>query len=191
MFFIVGLGNPGRRYILTRHNAGFLVLDKIAETLSIPFSPGKGDYYFLESEIEEKSAILIKPSTYMNNSGMIFQQLANFFEFKPDNLLIVYDDFHLPFGTIRFRSKGSDAGHNGIKSIIYHLQSNEFSRLRIGIGSDFVVSIDHVLSPFNQTEMTNLPEILDEAFTGIKTWIKNGIHTAMNNHNRNVLDRTR
>ncbi|MCB0281206.1 MAG: aminoacyl-tRNA hydrolase [Calditrichae bacterium] len=191
MFCIVGLGNPGRKYILTRHNAGFLVLDNIADALNIPFSPGKGDYYFLETELEGKSAILIKPSTYMNNSGLIFQQLENNFNFKTDKLLVVYDDFHLPFGTIRFRSKGSDAGHNGIKSIIYHLQSDHFSRLRIGIGSDFVVSIDHVLSPFNSSEMTNLQDILDEAFSGIKTWMKNGIHTAMNNHNRNVLDRTR
>lgn len=188
---IIGLGNPGRKYALTRHNVGFLLLDNIVSKFNIPFSAGKGDYYFVKTEIENKPVLLIKPTTYMNNSGLVMQQLGESFDPENDKLLIVYDDFHLPFGTIRFRAKGSDAGHNGIKSIIYHLQTNIFSRLRIGIGSAFDDSIDHVLSEFSADELKDLPQILDEAYNGIKTWMGSGIESAMNNHNRNVLDRTR
>ena len=191
MFTIIGLGNPGKRYFYTRHNVGFLLLDYIASKLNFPFEAGKGDYYYIKCEINNSPVIFVKPTTYMNNSGLVLQQIDDFIQADTEKLLIAYDDFHLPFGTLRFRPKGSDAGHNGIKSIIYHLQTDLFSRLRIGIGTEFENSIDHVLSPFEQDEIMKLPDLFEESYKGIITWMQSGIEAAMNNHNRNVLDMLR
>lgn len=187
MNILVGLGNPGRKYSLTRHNIGFLLLDFIAEKFTIPFSAGKGDYYFGQGYIDSDPVLLVKPTTYMNNSGFAVNQLKETFEFDITKLLVVYDDFHLSFGTIRFRSKGSDAGHNGIKSIIYHLETDVFPRLKLGIGSTFDNPVDFVLSKFEEGELSELPKFFDCALNGIKSWITLGIDSAMNNHNGNVL----
>jgi len=142
MFVVIGLGNPERRYIRTRHNVGFLLLDFMADKFNIPFREGKGDYYFGECEISNKMCLLVKPTTYMNNSGFVLEQIKENFSFDPQNLLIAYDDLHIPFGTIRFRKQGSDAGHNGIKSIIYRLETDLFARVKIGIDNDFENQID-------------------------------------------------
>lgn len=188
MHCIIGLGNPGKRYLLTRHNVGFLFLDYLSQKLKIPFSAGKGDYYFCQSTILDKKVILIKPTTFMNNSGLIIDQVDFINHDNLEELLVVYDDFHLPFGTVRFRPKGSDAGHNGVKSLIYYLQSDIFPRVRLGIGDEFDNSIDHVLSRFEEKELEKLPDIFDFAYKGIKTWISSGIDNTMNNYNRNVLN---
>ncbi|KAA3608806.1 MAG: aminoacyl-tRNA hydrolase [Calditrichaeota bacterium] len=191
MCVIIGLGNPGKKYSDTRHNAGFLLIDFIAEKFNIPLCEGKGDYYFGEYEISGRKCLLIKPTTYMNLSGLVFDQIEEDFSIDLQKMLIVYDDFHLPFGTIRFRKKGSDAGHNGIKSMIYYLATDEFDRLKIGIDNNFETPIDHVLGSFNKKELTDLPKILNSAYNGIETWISSGIDLAMNNHNRNILNSTR
>lgn len=191
MFVLIGLGNPEKKYSLTRHNVGILVIEYIIEKFNIPFRPGKGDYYFGHCEISGRECLLVKPTTYMNNSGLILDQLEENLSIDLGKMLLVYDDFHLPFGTIRFREKGSDAGHNGIKSIIYHLGSNEFDRLKIGIDNNFDSSIDHVLGNFKEDELKELPKILSSAYDGIETWVSSGIDFAMNNHNRNVLNSTR
>lgn len=187
MNILVGLGNPGRRYNVTRHNVGFLFLDFLAEKLKIPFSPGRGDYYFGQGEIENSSVKLIKPTTYMNNSGSIIDQIEEIDKKNLENILIIYDDFHLPFGTTRFRPSGSDAGHNGIKSLIYHFSSDEFPRLKIGIGSEFEDQIEYVLSKFTKDEIKNLPTIFNSAFDGVRTWLKNGLASAMNEFNKDIL----
>jgi len=109
MYVIFGLGNPGFKYELTRHNAGFLLLDHLSNVFKIPFVDGKGDYYFAQVQIAEKEILLIKPTTYMNNSGLVLEQIENLFDIDFKNLLIAYDDSHLPLGTLRFRSKGSAA----------------------------------------------------------------------------------
>ncbi len=188
MCVIIGLGNPEKKYSFTRHNIGFLVLDFIAEKLKIPFRAGKGDYYFSLCEINSQECLLVKPTTYMNNSGLVLDQIEENFSVELEKMLIVYDDFHLPFGTIRFRKKGSDAGHNGIKSLIYYLASDEFDRLKIGIDSDFDNPIDHVLGKFDENEFKDLPKILSYAYNGVETWLSSGIDSAMNNHNRNILN---
>jgi len=184
---IVGLGNPGKRYAFTRHNIGFFVIDFIAEKLNIPFSAGKGDYYFGQTEISNKPVLFVKPTTYMNNSGLIIHKLREYSELESDKLLVVYDDFHLPFGTIRFRRQGSDGGHNGVKSIIYNLETDIFARLKIGIGTEFVNTVDYVLSDFTESEQKKMQKILDEAFMGIKEWLNSGIESAMNNYNHHIL----
>lgn len=187
MNILVGLGNPGFRYKLTRHNVGFLFLDFLAEKLKIPFSTGKGDYYFGLGEIENTSIKLIKPTTFMNNSGLVIEQIETINKENLENILIIYDDLHLPFGTIRFRPSGSDAGHNGIKSLIYHLESDQFPRLRIGIGSQFEDQVEYVLSNFSEEEFNKLPEIFESAVSGVKTWITNGMASTMNDFNGEVL----
>jgi len=188
---IVGLGNPGKKYLTTRHNVGFLLIDYIIDKFNIPFSAGKGDYYFGHCQIANQECLLIKPTTFMNNSGLVLDQLEETFSIELDKMLLVYDDFHLPFGTIRFRQRGSDAGHNGVKSIIYYLGSDEFDRLKIGIDDAFDNSIDHVLGKFTKDEIKDLPKILSSAYNGIETWVSSGIDLAMNNHNRNILNSMR
>ncbi len=187
MYILIGLGNPGRRYKKTRHNIGFLLLDYIAEKFDIPFSTGKGDYYFGQGKIDGSPAMLVKPTTYMNNSGLVLNQLKEKFVDDIYKLLVIYDDFHLSFGTIRFRSRGSDAGHNGIKSIIYNLETDVFHRLKLGIGSEFDDPIDFVLSKFDRNERSELPKFFDCALIGIKSWMTLGIDSTMNNHNGNIL----
>jgi len=181
---LIGLGNPGRSYSKTRHNAGYLLLDYLIQGHLIPFSPGKGDYYFCEYN----NLLLIKPTTYMNLSGRAVVQVMQDFSLPKENILVIYDDFHLPFGTFRFRARGSDGGHNGIKSIIYELESAVFDRLKIGIGSTFENSIDFVLSEFNPQELTDLESIYRLVAESISTWQEFGIEQAMNRFNNRAED---
>jgi PTH1 family peptidyl-tRNA hydrolase len=185
---IIGLGNPGKRYFLTRHNIGFLFLDYLQSRLNIPFSPGKGDYFFCETTMSGLPVMLVKPTTYMNLSGIAVVQLLEKFPIDITDILIVYDDFHLPFGELRFRSKGSSGGHNGINSIISELQSEKFARLKIGIGSNFENSVEFVLSKFSKLEKRELEPLMQYAYDAVNIWLNEDIDTAMNKFNRNVLD---
>jgi len=185
---IVGLGNPGREYSKTRHNIGFMILDKIAEDKQCTFKPGKGPYYYSETSHTGFPLILIKPTTYMNRSGIAVRNALKFFEFNYNNLLILYDDFHLDFGVLRFRAKGSDGGHNGLKSIIYELERQDFHRLRFGIGDPSSDTVDHVLSEFSKTEEKELDFLINKSIEGIGIYLKFGIDVAMNRFNRNFLN---
>lgn len=187
MRLIFGLGNPGNRYIFTRHNIGFFALDFIASQFKIPFQPGKGDYLFCEVAIANTAVILIKPTTYMNHSGLAVQQACEFFAAELDQILVIYDDFYLDFGQLRFRNKGSAGGHNGIESVIYHLQSELIGRLRIGIGNEFEDSVDFVLSEFLEEEKKELPQLMKATMEGVTICIKDGMEKAMNHYNRNVF----
>ncbi len=181
---IAGLGNPGKEYRNTRHNAGFMFIDKMAESFKLYFKPGKGDYL----ETKKDDVFFIKPMTYMNNSGMaILQFLQENPTISIENILVAYDDMDLPFGFIRIRKDGSSGGHKGIESIIYHLQSKDFCRLRIGIGKEGD-GIDWVLSDFTREEMEKLPEILDMSIEAAITWIEDGIDKAMNRFNKKVKE---
>ncbi len=184
MRVIFGLGNPGRSYHLTRHNVGFLLLDYIAGDYNIPFRPGKGDYYYCDLHISGERVMLVKPTTFMNNSGLAVNQFLNYYKVDLDDALVVYDDYHLPLGTLRFRRSGSAGGHNGVKSIIAHLGTQDFDRLRIGIGDQFNDPVSFVLSKFSKKELTVLEDILPEAYNGIKLWLTSGIDNAMNEYNR-------
>jgi len=187
VFVVVGLGNPGKKYELTRHNVGFKVVDYIANEYNIPFRAGKGDYYFAEFIRREERILLAKPVTFMNESGRALHQILKYFPVSAEDLLIVYDDYYLPFGTLRFRPEGSDGGHNGMKSIINHLHSNIFDRLRFGIGSDFDDSVSHVLSKFSKSEEKGINDLLPIACGGIENWMDEGIESTMNKYNKMYL----
>jgi len=187
VFVVIGLGNPGKKYELTRHNVGFRVVDYIANEYNIPFKSGKGDYYFAELLRKGERILLVKPVTYMNESGRAIYQILKYFPISEEDLLIVYDDYFLPFGTLRFRPEGSDGGHNGLKSIIYHLHSNKFDRLRFGIGSDFDDSVSYVLSKFSKPEDKLVNKLLPSVLDGIENWIEEGIELTMNKYNKMYL----
>lgn len=159
MLAVIGLGNPGSEYETTRHNVGFRVVDAVAEKLHIRLKSGKGDYLIGEKEVAQNKTILVKPLTYMNNSGLAVIDIVERFSLRTNELLVVCDDFNIPFGTLRLRMNGSDGGHNGLYSIIYHLGSIEFPRLRCGIGYDNKTGsdmADFVLSQFDKAELTDL-----------------------------------
>lgn len=188
MKVICGLGNPGRKYRLTRHNIGFVFLEYIQNQLDNSLKPGKGEYNFCEIDIQNQPVILLQPLTYMNLSGVAVYQALEQFRLDSSDLLIVYDDFHLPFGEIRFRKKGSSGGHNGINSVIYHLQTEIFARLKIGIGNDFEDSVDFVLSKFSRVELKSIEPIMKCAYEAVLMWLAEGIDRAMNQFNRKGLD---
>ncbi|VAX23268.1 Peptidyl-tRNA hydrolase [hydrothermal vent metagenome] len=151
---IIGLGNPGKRYQLTRHNIGFIILDAFAQKHNLEFSPGKGDYYFVGGVLDTSHFNLYKPTTYMNLSGIAVKQIIENDNVEPDEILIISDDINLDTGKIRIRESGGDGGHNGLSSVIYHLNSDKFLRLRFGVGNDFEEGKmpDYVLQNFYENE---------------------------------------
>ncbi len=187
MHIVFGLGNPGKQYQLTRHNIGFKLLDYFQQYYKIPFQPGKGDYYFATMQLDSEKILLVKPTTYMNLSGIAVSQVLEQYPADLQNILVVVDDFQLPFGTLRFRKQGSDGGHNGLKSVIYYLQSEAFPRLRIGIGDHFDNAAEYVLAPFTEAELRKLDKLLPVAMQGVVVWVKEGIEQAMNRFNRNFF----
>ena len=190
MRILVGLGNPGNRYRLTRHNIGFIFLDYIADKASGVFRPGKGDYFYCSLNLAHRDILLVKPTTFMNRSGLAVEQVLDETDSDISDLLIIYDDFQLPFGSIRFRPGGSSGGHKGMESVIYYLQTDRVPRLRFGIGSQEMASdaVDFVLSDFSEQELKALPQILQVGFEGVVTWLQSGIEQAMNGFNRRVID---
>ncbi len=132
-FLIVGLGNPGKNYEFTRHNAGFLTLDHIASELDTEITNLKNNALVADVVIDGHRCLLVKPQTFMNNSGTAVRDIAKFYKIPPEKIIVIFDDISLPCGKLRIRRKGTDGGHNGIKSIIYHLNSDLFPRIKIGI----------------------------------------------------------
>ncbi len=183
-YLIVGLGNIGYEYENTRHNIGFRVLDALAKASNLVFTDGR---YGATCELRLKGRVLVllKPSTYMNLSGNAVRYWLQKENIPVENLLIVVDDLALPFGTLRLKPKGSDAGHNGLKNIAQLLNTQEYSRLRFGIGSDFPRGgqIDYVLGKFPPEELQLMPEILDRATEIIKSFCLAGIQITMNQFN--------
>ncbi|NPV14645.1 aminoacyl-tRNA hydrolase [candidate division WOR-3 bacterium] len=177
---IFGLGNPGTRYAQTRHNIGFMTLDTLARRLGVKFhhQPGR---FLSRARCGESELILVKPLLYMNESGVVVkEQLTT----QPDEFLVVVDDLALPFGMLRLRPKGSDGGHKGLASIIYHLNRNDFPRLRIGIGApQGMDAVQYVLSPFTPEETKLLPEILERAANACISVVTDGLQKAMNRIN--------
>jgi len=151
---IIGLGNPGKKYELTRHNAGFLLLDYIAAQNKLAFNQSENDYLIAKGELFNSPFLFIKPTTYMNLSGSAVVNVKEKFNIDLCNLLVVHDDIYLNLGKAKIKQSGSDGGHNGIASIIYHLNSETFNRLRIGVGQDFVEKsiVDYVLGKFSPEE---------------------------------------
>ncbi|MFN5169642.1 MAG: aminoacyl-tRNA hydrolase [Cyclobacteriaceae bacterium] len=184
-FLIIGLGNIGPEYELTRHNIGFLVLDRLAEKHEAKFSTSRlADH--AEFRLKGKSIHLIKPNTYMNLSGKAMAYWMKELNVPKEHTLVVVDDIVLPFGKLRLRPQGSSAGHNGLKNIEELTGGQNYPRLRVGIGSDFGrgQQVDYVLSRFSEEEFKQMPELLDRAGDSITTFCLAGLVTAMNTFNR-------
>jgi PTH1 family peptidyl-tRNA hydrolase len=173
---ILGIGNPGRRYSFNRHNVGFMFLDYMAAKESISFFPSKGNFYYAEGKIGNSEYSIIKPSTYVNESGGAALQALQFYDTKVEDLLIIVDDLNINFSEFRVRTSGGDGGHNGVSSIIYNLSSNQFPRIRIGIGSSIEKGkmADYVLSDFSKEEMENLKKSFASCLTLTKEFISGG-----------------
>jgi len=183
---IAGLGNPGKEYTETRHNLGYMVLDRFAEREKIRFSPGKGEWWEGYKRFDDTGVYLIKPTTFMNNSGIALLDCLNKKKISSDCLLVVFDDAELPLGKIRIRAQGSSGGHKGLESIIYHLGTENFSRLRIGIGRGEGDLADWVLSPFTSEEMETIKKSIETAYDAILLWIKEGVEKTMDRYNPDV-----
>ena len=181
MNILVGLGNPGRKYSDTKHNFGFWVLNRFAEKRSLTFEAGKGDYLLAK----KGNLLCIKPTSFMNNSGMPVLDVKQFFKVEPEQFLVVYDDIDLPLGTIRFRDGGGTGGHKGIESIIYQTQNEKFNRLRIGIATDDDMrpAERYVLSPFRDEQKESVNEMIEKACEGIEYYLSHDIKETMNQFN--------
>lgn len=184
-FLIAGLGNPGREYRNNRHNAGFMLTDRLAARLGIAFSRLESKALVAKGDYQGHRIILVKPQTYMNLSGQPISGLLRFYKVPLENLLVVYDDVDLPFGTIRIRPSGGSGGQKGMKSILSHLGSEDFPRLRIGLSRPpgRMEAASYVLDDFSKSEVEQLPEILDRGVAAILTFITNGLQAAMNQFN--------
>jgi PTH1 family peptidyl-tRNA hydrolase len=185
---IIGLGNIGKKYERTRHNLGFDLLNLIAAKFGVKAGPADGDYYLAEMESEGRTIRLVWPTTYMNNSGRAVAQVLERYQLSPDGLLICYDDFNIPLGTIRIRPGGSHGGHNGLESIIYHIGTDEVPRLRMGVGP-IPVGIDpinFVLSRFSDNEIDIVNKMLDIGRDSVLYLLNNSVEKAMSLYNRSV-----
>jgi PTH1 family peptidyl-tRNA hydrolase len=185
MHILVGLGNPGRKYSDTKHNFGFWVLNRFTEKRSLTFQAGKGDYLLAK----KGDLICIKPTSFMNNSGMPVLDVKQFFKVEPNQLLVVYDDIDLPLGTIRFRDGGGTGGHKGIESIIYQIQSENFNRLRIGIATEDEMrpAEKYVLNPFRDGQKEIVNDMIEKACEGIEYYLSHDIKETMNQFNEKTI----
>lgn len=183
MKLIVGLGNPGTNYSDSRHNIGFSVVKALAKAYDVDFRKDNGAFSLSgKARIEDTAVVLSMPYTFMNLSGSAVKALANKYKIELDALLVVCDDVDLEFGRLKIRAKGSSGGHRGLKSIISSLQSQDFSRLRIGVGrpSQGTDTADYVLSRFSKEEKSELKDIISEASDCCKAWVSKGVTESMN-----------
>ena len=184
---VVGLGNPGSGYERTRHNVGFRVVDRICERFRAPIRPGKGEFEFAQIPGAETDLVVLKPLTFMNNSGIAVKDAMERFGVPLSGLLIVLDDVDLPLGKLRLRPGGSDGGHNGLASVIYHLEADQFSRLRCGVGAGDPPKrtdlAEFVLSPFGSEERESVAAMIDRGADAAVDFARYGIERAMNGCN--------
>ena len=184
-YLITGLGNPGRQYKSNRHNIGFMLVNSLADRLDISFSRMESRALVVKHKYQERTIILAKPQTFMNLSGQAVGGLVKFYKIPLDNLLIVYDEVDLPLGVIRLRPSGGSAGQKGMESIIKQLNSQEFPRMRMGIGRPpgRMNAGSYVLKDFSNQEVEFLPEFLDRGVEAVLTFIMQDLDTAMNRFN--------
>lgn len=184
MKVVVGLGNPGRQYAETRHNVGWMVADRLAERANWSDRPARGaSAAIVSGRYRGLDVALVKPQTFMNLSGLAVRKALVRFRAPMEDLLVVVDDFALPFGKLRFREGGSSGGHNGLESIIEELGSNRFARLRVGIGDPAGRAVDHVLSRFHADERRELDEVIDAAADAVEEWARLGTNKAATHWN--------
>ena len=182
----MGLGNPGRRYLHTRHNLGFLLLDRVAETRGIRIGDERCESLVGRGEWEREPLVLAKPQTYMNNSGLAAAALLRRFRVRGADLVVVYDDLDLPFGRLRIRCGGSAGGHRGLASILQHVADRDFVRLRLGIGRPpaGMDAVDYVLSRFPDEQQDSLDGVLTRAAEALEAIVLEGPVRAMESFNR-------
>jgi PTH1 family peptidyl-tRNA hydrolase len=182
---IVGLGNPGRKYAKNRHNAGFHCLDRLAEAYRLSFDTKRDKAKVAVGRVAGRRAVLVKPQTYMNDSGVSVGALARFYKVKPEDTLVVYDDLDLPQGTLRLRPRGSAGGHRGMLSIMQHLGTRAFPRLRVGIGRPpgRMPPKAYVLQDYSADEWAEMEEVYERAVAAIECFVVDGVKEAMNRFN--------
>lgn len=183
MFLIVGLGNPGKKYEDTRHNVGFKTIDYLSEKWDIPVKKIKFRALIGEGIVGGEKVVLAKPSTFMNLSGESVGEIARYYNLAPEEIIVVQDDVALPVGRLRIRPSGSDGGHNGIKSILYHLQSDKFIRLKIGVGGAAHDMVSHVLGTFSKEDGIRVTDCIKVSDSIMETIMKMGAGEAMNRFN--------
>ncbi len=189
-YLIVGLGNPGKEYEQTRHNVGFHVVDELARRYSLTFGKKERKAVAASGVIRGKKVILAKPQTFMNLSGEAVRALVDFYKVELPRILIVSDDLDIPLGTVRMRQTGSAGGQNGMKSVIQHLGTQDFNRLRFGIGRPpgKMQAKDYVLGVFQKDDAILAAQVVDRAADAVETWLVEGIELAMTRHNGNIDD---
>ncbi len=186
MYIIAGLGNPTKEYEKTRHNAGFDAIDVLAEKHGIQITERKHKAFCGTGFIGGERVLLAKPQTFMNASGESLREAADFYKIRPEQVIVIYDDISLRVGQLRIRTKGSAGGHNGIKSIIAHLGSQDFPRIKIGVGAkpDRMDLADYVLSRFSQTDRQMMEDAFQDAADAVVFMLADGADAAMNRYNR-------
>lgn len=186
MKMFAGLGNPGAEYAATRHNVGFMLADALAARWNASGWRTKQDALVSEARLGAEKVLLVKPLTYMNESGRAVGPLLSWYKLAPEDLIVAHDDMDLPVGTIRLRKKGSAGGHNGMKSILYHVQDENFPRVRIGVGHPVhgrEQVIRHVLSPFSGEDAQKIREAIEYLLPAVECILTEGIDLAMNKYN--------
>lgn len=184
-YLLIGLGNPGREYANTRHNFGFMAIDRLAVRLNARGMKVQSKAIVMDSKYEDHKLILAKPQTYMNLSGQSVQGLAHFYKIPNENLMILSDDLDLPFGTIRIRASGGPGGQRGLSSILEKLGTKDIPRMRLGIGRPpgRMDPADYVLQNFSRDDLKSLSELLDRAADAALEFVVNGLNAAMNKFN--------
>lgn len=185
MYLVVGLGNPGRQYDNSRHNIGFLAVDELADRIGIKLTRQGFSSLYNTGTICGNRVLIMKPQTYMNNSGVAVSQARNFYNIDNEKIIVIHDEMDLPLERIKIKKNGGSAGHNGIKSIIYHLGTDDFPRIRIGVGKPVHKGegINHVLSSFSDSEKVSIGKILEIVLDAVEKVISKGIVQAMNEIN--------
>ena len=185
MKIITGLGNPGTEYAKTKHNVGFMFVDALADKLGVTEWKDKFDAKIGEGRIGMEKVLLVKPQTYMNDSGRAVGPVMNFYKLTPEDLIVAHDDMDIPAGTIRIRKKGSAGGHNGIKSILAHVGDEHFSRVRIGIGRPLPgwTVVNHVLAAFSEEDAPKITEAINYLIPAVECIVNEDVDMAMNRYN--------
>lgn len=185
MKLIVGLGNPKREHQKTRHNAGFMVIDEIAKGKNIEINKKKFNGVYNEFIYNDEKIILLKPQSYMNNSGDVIEKFINYFDIKIEDLLVIYDDYYIEVGKFKIKANGSSAGHNGLKSIENRIKTNEYKRIKIGISKDETMLLpDYVLSKFSKAEMLKINKVKAQIANIIDDYLKCSFEKFMSLYNK-------
>jgi PTH1 family peptidyl-tRNA hydrolase len=187
MKLIVGLGNPGKEYAATRHNVGFDVVETLAKRAGVQTGKRMGQARVGEALFRGEKVFFVKPQTFMNLSGVAVNSIARKFKVQPSDIIVVYDDLDLPVGRVRVRARGSSGGHKGVQSIIETLHTNEFPRVRIGIGSARGETVDYVLSRFNRQERPVVDTAIQIAADAVEAILGDGVEAAMNKFNSTAV----